>query len=189
MVLRNISMLNFSLPKNSSQELKHKVLRSRTATYIVLLCIHVSTLHSHWISTKLLYGVVQKSYPYGFYCCFFLNSFVSSYRRKYWLKRSQNQAFNKKNNMTFTYHRGGSRISFRRGCTCLLLYFNTNKPHSFFMQNTSCIGKPQVISGEGGAHPLYPPPRSAPVPFSQTFDSETWMTTANLLVLLISHGK
>ena len=72
MVLRNISMLNFSLPKNSSQELKHKALRSRTATYIVLLRIHVSTLHSHWISMRLLYGVVQKSYPYGFYCCFFL---------------------------------------------------------------------------------------------------------------------
>ena len=31
----------------------------------------------------------------------------------------------------------------------LLLYFNTNKPHScfFFLQNTSCIRKPQVISG------------------------------------------
>ena len=31
--------------------------------------------------------------------------------------------------------RGGSRIFFRRGCTRLLLYFNTNKPHkphSFF---------------------------------------------------------
>ena len=28
--------------------------------------------------------------------------------------------------------RGGSRISFRRGCTRLLLYFNINKPHSFF---------------------------------------------------------
>ena len=28
--------------------------------------------------------------------------------------------------------RGGSRIIFRRGCTRLLLYFNTNKPHSFF---------------------------------------------------------
>ena len=28
--------------------------------------------------------------------------------------------------------------------------------------NISCIRKPQVISGrEGGAHPLYPPPRSA----------------------------
>ena len=34
----------------------------------------------------------------------------------------------------------------------------------FFLQNTSCIRKPQVISGgeEGGAHPLHPPPRSAP---------------------------
>ena len=33
----------------------------------------------------------------------------------------------------------------------------------FLLQNTSCIRKPQVISvGEGGAHPLHPPPRSAP---------------------------
>ena len=31
----------------------------------------------------------------------------------------------------------------------------------FFLQNTSCIRKPHVISG-GGAHPLHPPPRSAP---------------------------
>ena len=31
-----------------------------------------------------------------------------------------------------------------------------------FLQNTSCIRKPQVISrGGGGAHPLHPPPRSA----------------------------
>ena len=59
-------------------------------------------------------------------------------------------------------YRGGSRIFFRRGCTRLLLYFNTNKPH-FFLQNTSCIRKPQVISGgREGAHPLHPPPRSAP---------------------------
>ena len=55
---------------------------------------------------------------------------------------------------------------FRRGCTRLLLYFNTSKPHSFLGgQNTSCIRKPQVISGGGGvggANPLHPPPRSAP---------------------------
>ena len=31
------------------------------------------------------------------------------------------------------------------------------------VQNTSCIRKLQVISGGGGAHPLHPPPRSAPV--------------------------
>ena len=63
-----------------------------------------------------------------------------------------------------TEDRGGSRISFRRGCKRLLLYFNTKKPHSFFFfQNTNCIRKPQVISGGGGgAHPRYPPPRSAP---------------------------
>ena len=34
----------------------------------------------------------------------------------------------------------------------------------FFLQNTSCIRKPQVISwGGDGAHPMHPPPRSAPV--------------------------
>ena len=65
--------------------------------------------------------------------------------------------------ISVTVRRGRSRIFFRRGCTRLLLYFNTNKPHSFFLQNTSCIRKPQVISGRGGgAHPLHPPPRSAP---------------------------
>ena len=34
----------------------------------------------------------------------------------------------------------------------------------FFLQNTSCIRKLQVTSGggEGGAHPLHPPPRAAP---------------------------
>ena len=32
----------------------------------------------------------------------------------------------------------------------------------FFWRNTSCIRKPQVISGGRGAHPLHPPPRSAP---------------------------
>ena len=46
--------------------------------------------------------------------------------------------------------RGGYRIFSRRGCTRLLLYFNTNKPQSFFLQNTSCIRKPRVISEEGG---------------------------------------
>ena len=51
-----------------------------------------------------------------------------------------------------------------RGCTLFLFYFNTNKPHSFlFLQNTSCIRKPQVISSGGwGVRtpctlPLYPP--------------------------------
>ena len=76
------------------------------------------------------------------------------------------------NNSThfFIYHvdsqgRGGSRIFRRRGCTRLLLYLNTNKPHSFFfLQNTSCIRKPQVISGGGGGGPPPPPPPAPPAP-------------------------
>ena len=56
--------------------------------------------------------------------------------------------------------RGGSRIFFRRGCTRLL---PTPINHIvFFSQNTSCIRKPQVISGGRGVRtpctlPLDPP--------------------------------
>ena len=42
----------------------------------------------------------------------------------------------------------------------LLQHQQTTK---FFRQNTSCIRKPQVISGGGGVHPSHPPPRSTPV--------------------------
>ena len=60
-------------------------------------------------------------------------------------------------------NRGGSRIFFRRGCTRLLLYFNTNKPHSFFFCRVPVVLENCRSSrgGGGGAHPLHPPPRSA----------------------------
>ena len=52
----------------------------------------------------------------------------------------------------------------------------------FFLQNTSCIRKPQVISGGGGGgtHPLHPPPRSAPVWgfYSQVYDH--FLTNAHI---------
>ena len=44
----------------------------------------------------------------------------------------QNTFATKKFRCSDSLFRGGSRIFFRRGCTRLLLYFNTNKPHSFF---------------------------------------------------------
>ena len=57
--------------------------------------------------------------------------------------------------------RSGSRISFRRGCTRLLLLTSTPINHFFFffLQNTSCIRKLQVISGGGTpcTLPLDPP--------------------------------
>ena len=79
---------------------------------------------------------------------------------------------------------GRIQVFFRRGCPRLLLYFNTNKSHSFFLQNTSCIRKPQVTSGGGGAHPLHPPPRSAPV-----FTCELLlMSSINAIELLTERG-
>ena len=45
---------------------------------------------------------------------------------------------------------------------------NTYHTYLHILQNSSCIRKPQVISGGGGGvgtdvHALHPPPRSAPV--------------------------
>ena len=58
--------------------------------------------------------------------------------------------------------RGGSRIFFRRGCTRLLLYFNTNKPHSFFFCGIPVVLENRRSSREGGVRtpctlPLDPP--------------------------------
>ena len=58
--------------------------------------------------------------------------------------------------------RAGAKIFLGGGA---LVSCSTSTPINhivFFWQNTSCIRKPQVISGGGGAHSLHPPPRSAP---------------------------
>ena len=63
---------------------------------------------------------------------------------------------------------GGSRISFRRGCTRLMLYFNTNKTHSFFF----FCRIPVVLEnrrsskggGGGGGGPPPPPPTPSTLP-------------------------
>ena len=52
---------------------------------------------------------------------------------------------------------------FRRGCTRLLLYFNTNKPQFFFCRIPVVLENCRSSQGGGGAYPLHPPPRSAPV--------------------------
>ena len=59
------------------------------------------------------------------------------------------------------HNRGRSRIFFRRGRTRLLLYFNANKPHSFFFGRIPVVLE-NCRSSQGGVHPLHPPPRSAP---------------------------
>ena len=58
--------------------------------------------------------------------------------------------------------RGGSRIFFRRGGTRLLLYFNTNKPHSFFFGRIPVVLENRRSSQGGGVRtpctlPLDPP--------------------------------
>ena len=74
---------------------------------------------------------------------------------------------------TGLFNRGGSRIFFRRGCTRLLLYFNTNKPHSFFLQNTSCNTENRRSSqGGGGAHPCTLP--LDPPLFNQWKERKYW---------------
>ena len=65
------------------------------------------------------------------------------------------------------YSRGGSRIFFRRGCTRLLLYFNTNKPHSFFFCRIPVVLENRRSSQGGGVRtpcslPLDPPLYSGP---------------------------
>ena len=65
----------------------------------------------------------------------------------------------------------------RRGCTRLLLYFNTNKPHSFFFGRIPVVLENRRSSrGGGGAHPLHPPPRSAPelIRLSRVATSGNW---------------
>ena len=61
---------------------------------------------------------------------------------------------------------------FRRGCTPLLLYFNTNKPHFFFCRIPVVLENRRSSRGGGwGAHPLHPPPRSAPAKATRTTKS------------------
>ena len=76
-----------------------------------------------------------------------------------------NQSTEKLRRDLVTCTQGRIQDFFEEGCTCLLLYFNTNKPHSFFffcripVVLENC--RPSQGRG-GGVHPLHPPPRSAP---------------------------
>ena len=76
-------------------------------------------------------------------------------------------------------NRGGSRIFFRRGCPRLLLYFNTNKPHSFFFCRIPAVLENRG-SSQGVAHPLHPPPRSAPVQWYYSDESPSFAHTLHL---------
>ena len=80
-----------------------------------------------------------------------------------------------------TKFRGGSRIFFRRGCTRLLLYFNTNNPHFFFGRIPVVLENQRSSQGGGGAgaYPLHPPPRSAP---------EIYFQAAQFPYLLVSYA-
>ena len=72
-----------------------------------------------------------------------------------------------------TKSRGGSRIFFRRGCTRLLLYFNTNKPHSFFFLCRILVVLENRRPSQGGVRtpctlPLDPPLKSHVAPPTMT---------------------
>ena len=57
---------------------------------------------------------------------------------------------------------GGNPEFFLGGGAFVSCSTSTPIYHSFFLQNTSCIKKPQVISAGGGCAPPAPSPRSAP---------------------------
>ena len=63
------------------------------------------------------------------------------------------------NHLNIALVRDGSTIFFRSGCTRLLLYFNTNKPHRFFFYRIPVVLENRRSSqgGGGGAHPLHLP--------------------------------
>ena len=76
-------------------------------------------------------------------------------RMSVWEATNQNSSF-----FQVQHNRVGSRIFFRRGRTRLLLYFNANKPLSFFFFCRIPVALENRRSSQGGAHPLHPPPRS-----------------------------
>ena len=61
-------------------------------------------------------------------------------------------------------YRGGSRIFFGRGCSRLLLYFNTNKPHRFFFCRIPVVLENGRSShGGGGVRTPCTPPLDPPL--------------------------
>ena len=72
-----------------------------------------------------------------------------------------------------------------------MFYFNTNKPRSFFWQNTSSIEKPQVISGlrGGNAYPLPLAPSPPPLmhPWKIIVDAHTELSL--LFERCVAHGQ
>ena len=83
-----------------------------------------------------------------------------------------------------TAPRGGSKIYFRRGCTRLLLYLNTNKPHSFFFCKIPVALENSRSSQGGGCAPrLHPPRRSTPAASLSVFS----LLRVLLFSLTVSH--
>ena len=80
-------------------------------------------------------------------------------------------------------NRGGSRIFFRRGCTRLLLYFNTNKPHFFFCRI------PVVLenrgSSRGGGRTPCTLPLDPPLPKQQELLSPVQRLLITLLPIFL----
>ena len=79
------------------------------------------------------------------------------------------------NNLLETIRNCGSRIFLRRGCTRLLLYFNTNKPHSFFFCRIPVVLENRRSSQWGCAPP-------APSPLDPPLDKVAWFRTRRVLL-------
>ena len=90
-----------------------------------------STLDTFWTGYLLFKKVLTCLYWHFYIHKQFVISTMPLFKRKPWLTCIPlvTRRYTVKVNVS---RRGGSRIFFRRGCTRLLLHYNTNKPHSFF---------------------------------------------------------
>ena len=114
-----------------------------------------------WLTTPNIVGCYMlRPFAHPVACCWMLLRVVAQILKPVKLFTQQLPTF-------LLFCMGGSRIFFSRGCTRLLRYFNTIKPHSFFFCRIPVVLETAGhLRGEGGAHALHPPPRSAPVLWS-----------------------
>ena len=122
----------FRLQKKALRIITHSPPRAHTySLFNKFKILSISNIYKYQV-TCFVFLHMRKLLPSPLSSLFVLNSDCHQYLT--WAQLFEGRlALSPGLNLTLvSFSRGGSRIFFRRGCTRLLLYFNTNKPHSFF---------------------------------------------------------